>query len=52
MKNTDLMIGLAVGLAAGALSTGLMRRRRPNVRSAVAHVIGDLADSVSKNMNW
>ena len=52
MKNTDLMIGAAVGLAFGVVSSRLMRRKRPSVKSAVANVIGDLADSVSKNMNW
>ena len=52
MKNNDLYLGLGVGLAVGVVSALLMRPKKRNVKSAVARVIGDMADSVSKNMNW
>ncbi len=52
MKNNDLVLGMGLGLAVGVVSTLLMRPHRKNVKSAVARVIGDVADSVSKNMSW
>ncbi len=52
MNNKDLALGIGIGLAAGALSALLMRPRKKDVKSAVARVIGDVADSVSKNMGW
>ena len=48
MKNNDLYLGIGVGMAAGMLSGLLMRPKRKNVKSAVAQIIGDMADSVSK----
>ena len=51
-KNNDLYLGMGVGLAVGVVSTLLMRPKKKDVKSAVARVIGDMADSVSKNMNW
>ncbi|MBR0040602.1 MAG: hypothetical protein IJP64_04410 [Oscillospiraceae bacterium] len=50
--NSELYLGMGVGLAVGVVSTLLMRPRRKDVKSAVARVIGDMADSVSKNMGW
>ncbi len=52
MKNNDLYLGLGVGLAVGVVSALLMRPKKKDVKSAVARVIGDVADSVSKNMSW
>ena len=52
MKNNDLYLGMGLGLAVGVVSTLLMRPKKKDVKSAVARVIGDMADSVSKNMNW
>ena len=52
MKNNDLYIGMGVGLAVGVASALLMRPKKKDVKSAVARVIGDMADSVSKNMGW
>ena len=52
MMNSDLYLGLGVGLAVGVISSLLMRPKRKDVKSAVARVIGDVADSVSKNMGW
>ena len=52
MKNNDLYLGMGVGLAVGVVSTLLMRPKKKDVKSAVARVIGDMADSVSKNMSW
>lgn len=56
MKNDkimgDLYLGMGVGLAVGVVSALLMRPKRRDVKSAVARVIGDVADSVSKNMGW
>jgi len=52
MKNNDLYLGIGLGMAAGVISGLLMRPKRKNVKSAVAQIIGDVADSVSKNMNW
>ncbi len=52
MNNKDLTIGIGIGLAAGALGAMLMRPKKKDVKSAVARVIGDVADSVSKNMGW
>ncbi|MBQ6397983.1 MAG: hypothetical protein IJS79_00310 [Oscillospiraceae bacterium] len=52
MKNNDLYLGIGLGMAAGVLSGLLMRPKRKNVKSAVAQIIGDMADSVSKNMGW
>ncbi len=52
MKNNDLYLGLGVGLAVGVVSSLLMRPKKKDVKSAVARVIGDVADSVSKNMSW
>jgi gas vesicle protein len=52
MKNNDLYLGIGVGMAAGVLSGLLMRPKRKNVKSAVAQIISDMADSVSKNMGW
>ena len=52
MKNNDLYLGLGVGLAVGIVSSLLMRPKKKDVKSAIARVIGDMADSVSKNMNW
>ena len=52
MKNNDLYLGIGLGLAVGVVSTLLMRPKKKDVKSAVARVIGDMADSVSKNMNW
>ena len=50
--NSDLYLGMGLGLAVGVVSTLLMRPRKKDVKSAVARVIGDMADSVSKNMGW
>ena len=50
--NSDLYLGMGVGLAVGVVSTLLMRPKKKDVKSAVARVIGDMADSVSKNMGW
>ena len=52
MMNSDLYLGMGVGLAVGVISSLLMRPKRKDVKSAVARVIGDVADSVSKNMGW
>ena len=52
MKNNDLYLGIGLGMAAGVLSSLLMRPKRKNMKSAVARIIGDVADSVSKNMGW
>ena len=52
MKNNDLYLGIVLGMAAGVLSSLMMRPKRKNIKSAVAHIIGDVADSVSKNMSW
>ena len=52
MKNNDLYLGIGLGMAAGVLSALLMRPKRKNVKSAVARIVGDVADSVSKNMGW
>ena len=52
MKNSDLYLGMGLGMAVGVVSTLLMRPKRKDVKSAVARVIGDVADSVSKNMGW
>ena len=52
MKNNDLYLGIGVGMAAGVISGLLMRPKRKNVKSAVAQIIGDMADSVPKNMGW
>ena len=52
MMNNDLYLGMGLGLAVGVVSTLLMRPKKKDVRSAVARVIGDVADSVSKNMSW
>jgi len=52
MMKTDLYLGMGVGLAVGVVSSLLMRPKRRDVKSAVARVIGDVADSVSKNMGW
>ena len=52
MKNSDLYLGLGIGMPAGLLSAVLMRPKKPSVKGAVARVVGDLADSVSKNMSW
>ena len=52
MKNNDLYLGMGVGLAVGVVSSLLMRPKKKDVKSAVARVIGDVADSVSKNMSW
>ena len=52
MKNNDLYLGIGLGMAAGVLSALLMRPKRKNVKSAVARSVGDVADSVSKNMGW
>ena len=52
MKNNDLYLGIGLGMAAGVLSALLMRPKRKNVKSAVARIVGDVADSVSKNMDW
>ena len=52
MKNSDLYLGMGVGLAVGVVSALLMRPKKKDVKSAVARVIGDMADSVSKNMGW
>ena len=51
-NNNDLSLGMGLGLAVGVVSTLLMRPKKKDVKSAVARVIGDMADSVSKNMNW
>ena len=50
MKNNDLYIGMGVGLGVGVVSALLMRPKKKDVKSAVARVIGDVADSVSRNM--
>ena len=52
MKNNDLYLGIGLGMAAGVLSSRMMRPKRKNSRSAVAQIIGDVADSVAKNMSW
>ena len=52
MMNNDLYLGMGLGLAVGVVSTLLMRPKRRDLKSAVARVIGDMADSVSKNMGW
>jgi len=52
MKNNDLYLGIGLGMAAGVLSGLLMRPKHRNVKSAVARIVGDVADSVSKNMDW
>ena len=52
MKNNDLYLGIGLGMAAGVLSALLMRPKRKNVKNAVARIVGDVADSVSKNMGW
>ena len=52
MKNNDLYLSIGLGMAAGVLSALLMRPKRKNVKSAVARIVGDVADSVSKNMGW
>ena len=52
MKNNDLYLGMGMGLAVGVVSSLLMRPKKKDVKSAVARVIGDVADSVSKNMSW
>ena len=52
MKNNDLYLGIGVGMAAGVISGLLMLPKRKNVKSAVARIVGDVADSVSKNMGW
>ena len=52
MMNSDLCLGMGLGLAVGVVSTLLMRPKRKDLKSAVARVIGDMADSVSKNMGW
>ena len=52
MKNNDLYLGIGLGMAVGVLSGLLMRPKRKNVKSAVARIVGDVADSVSKNMGW
>ena len=52
MMNSELYLGMGLGLAVGVVSTLLMRPKRKDLKSAVARVIGDVADSVSKNMGW
>ena len=52
MKNNDLYLGMGMGLAVGVVSSLLLRPKKKDVKSAVARVIGDVADSVSKNMGW
>ena len=52
MMNSDLYLGMGLGLAVGVVSTLLMRPKRKDLKSVVARVIGDMADSVSKNMGW
>ena len=52
MKNNHLYLGIGLGLVVGVISARMMRPRRKNIKSAVARVIGDVADSVSKNMDW
>ena len=52
MNNKDLAIGMGIGLAAGALGALLMRPKKKDMKRAVARVVGDVADSVSKNMGW
>ena len=52
VKNSELYLGLGIGMAVGVLSGVLMRPKKPSMKSAVARVIGDVADSVSKNMSW
>ena len=52
MKNNDLYLGIGLGMAAGVLSSLMMRPKRKKIKSAVAHIIVDVADSVSKNMSW
>lgn len=52
MKSSDLYLGMGLGLAVGVISTALMRPKKKDMKSAVARVIGDVADSVSKNMGW
>ena len=43
MKNNDLYLGIGLGMAAGVLSSLMMRPKRKNIKSAVAHIIGDVA---------
>lgn len=52
MKYKHLYLGMGVGLTVGVVSALLMRPKKKDVKAAVARVIGDMADSVSKNMNW
>ena len=51
-EDNHLYLGMGLGLVVGVISARMMRPRRKNVKSAVARVIGDVADSVSKNMDW